>query len=134
MEYRYALEKLRDAIKCIANLGEGTDAPDRLSKALNEIHLAKNDIYNDPEATKLFEELFSLIDFSKTDPEKGVFKRNFEEMNYELRLYVLDLMIQLYALVIILSHGDFKEAWAEHPMIEERKSKIKKTYKEIPDF
>ena len=134
MQYRYAFERLETAVGCIANLGAGTDAPDRLGAALHEIHLAKNDICQDKRSKELFEELFSLIDFSLVDSEKGIYKRNFEEMSDELRHYVLDLVIQLYTRAIILFHGTFTDVWAENPTIKTWKAGIKKKFGEVPGF
>ena len=127
MKYRYAQEKITTAAYILSHLGEGTDAPERVAGAISEIEYAENDISNDSEAKRLYDEIISLIDYSKLDQAKGVLRKNIEEMNKELQMYVVELIWKLHFRIEDLWYKTHKIEKEEDPNVKTWKQNIRKT-------
>ena len=128
MKYSYAQEKITNATYILSFLGEGTNAPDRLAGALSELTYAKDEVYGDQQAKVLYDEIFSMIDYAKIDKEKGIYKKNFEEMNKELLMYIGELIFKIHFRIEDLYYKTNKIEKGEDPNVKAWKENIRKTY------
>lgn len=128
LKYGYAMEKMTTISYMLTYLGEGTNAPDRLSAALSEMWHAKDEIAQDRIAKPIYDEIISMIDYSKKDKEKGIYKRNIEEMPKAIQFYLFYLFFKLYFRIEELFRGTDKLEREPDPEIVEWKRSIKQTY------
>ena len=128
LKYGYAMEKMTTVSYMLTFLGEGTNAPDRLTAALSEMWHAKDEIAQDKIAKTLYDEILSMIDFSKRNKEKGIYKRNIEDMPKAIQFHLFYLFFKLYFRIEELYRGRDRLGREPDTEIVEWKRSIKQTY------
>jgi hypothetical protein len=129
LKYSYAMEKLDTVIRLAASVVNDIDIGERLGSALSELHYPENEIKQDTVAFGLYNEIYSLIDYSKRDKEKGTHRLNVEEMPPDVRMHLFELIFKLYFRIEKVYYEG--ELQAENPAVRQWKESIKQTYEEF---
>jgi hypothetical protein len=129
-KYSYAIEKLDTVIRVAAWIdNEQVDIAERLGGALQELTYPKSQISQDKIAKDIYDEIYSLIDYSKRNNKKGTYRINIEDMSKDVRMYIFELIFKLYFRIEELYYQD--ESKTIDPTVKEWKDKIKQRYKEF---
>lgn len=129
LTYSYAMEKLDTVIRLAASVVNDIDIGERLGSALSELRYPENEIKQDTIAFELYNEIYSLIDFSLMDKEKGIYRSNAEKMPPDVRMHLFELIFKLYFRIEKVYYEG--EIQAENPAVREWKESIKQTYEEF---
>jgi|GEM_PF-2604270 len=126
MELIYSHEKMLSVIRLAAGVTNSEDIAKRISDSLSEINNLKDDLKNHPETKSLYEEIFSLIDYTE---ESNIYHKNVVRMSPSVRIYLLKLIFKLYFAVDSIYFASTGISRESNPEVDEWRSEINRKNK-----